>query len=151
MSAVLTAIRGGPESRATLKRAAELAREHKLPLHLLYVVNLDFLTQVTGGHIPTAEEEVTAMGAFILEVAKADLEGSGVEVITHVRQGEVYRKVIEVANEIGAALVVVGRRRPDSDHPAGHSVVLRFAERIRTESGAEVVVVDAGDGEGSDD
>jgi nucleotide-binding universal stress UspA family protein len=144
MSAVLTAIRGGPESRATLERAAELARERKLPLHLLYVVNLDFLSQVTGGHIPTAEEEVTAMGAFILEVAKDDLEGSGVEVVTHVRQGQVYRQVIELANELAAAVVVVGRRRPDPDHPAGHSVVLRFAERIRSESGAEVVVVDGG-------
>lgn len=148
MSAVLTAIRGGPESRATLERAAEIAGERGLPLHLLYVVNLDFLSQVTGGHIPTAEEEVTEMGAFILEVARVDLEGSDVEIVTHLRQGRVYEQVIELAREIGADSVVVGRRRPDPDHPAGPSVVLRFADRIREETGAEVIVVETGSDEG---
>lgn len=145
MSAVLTAIRGGPESQATLDRAAALAREHDLPLHLLYVVNLDFLSQVTGGHIPTADEEVTAMGEFILEVAAASLEGSGVEVEMHIRHGEVYRQVIDLANELGAGFIVVGHRTPDADHPGGHSMVLRFVDRIRTETEAEIVVVEGGD------
>ena len=145
MSAVLAAIRGGPESRATLDRAAALAREHDLALHLVYVVNLDFLTQVTGGHIPTADEEVTAMGEFILDVAAAGLEGSGVEVVTHIRRGEVYRQVIDLANELGAGFIVVGHRKPDADHPAsGHSMVLRFADRIRAETEAEIVVVEGG-------
>ncbi len=142
MSAVLSAVRGGPASEATLARAAALARERSLPLHLLYVVNLDFLTQVTGGHIPTVDEEITAMGEFILEVAKGDAEAMGVEVVTHVRHGQVLRQVIDLANELAAEVIVVGKRTTDSDHPAGTPVVLRFADGIRAETDAEVVVIE---------
>lgn len=147
MSAVLTAIRGGPESEATLERAASLARTHDLPLHLLYVVNLDFLSQVTGGHIPTADEELTELGRFILDMAATRLADTGLPVETHIRHGRVYQQVIELANELGAEFVVVGHRRPDADHPTTrHSVVRDFADRIRAETGAEVVVAEVASG-----
>jgi len=141
MSAIVCAIRGGPESEATLHRAVSLAKEKQLPLHLLYVVNLDFLVSVTGGHAQTVGEEVTSMGEFILEAAREEAEAQGLEVVTHVRRGKVSEQVIALVEELGADFVVVGKRRPKPDLPAAaQSVVLRFADRIREETGATVVV-----------
>ncbi|RMF49572.1 MAG: universal stress protein, partial [Anaerolineae bacterium] len=47
MSAIVCAIRGGPASQPTIRRAIALALETSLPLHFLYVVNLDFLSSTS--------------------------------------------------------------------------------------------------------
>ena len=61
MSGVVCAIRGGPPSKSTLRRAIELAQARQLPLYLLYVVNFHFLMHTAHSRLTAIQEEMREM------------------------------------------------------------------------------------------
>ena len=77
MPGIICAVRGGPDSQPTIKKAISLAKEVSLPLYFLYVVNLDFLSHTQSSRVSTISEEMGEMGEFILLIAqqKASKEG----------------------------------------------------------------------------
>lgn len=144
MSSILCAIRGGPESQITLNHAIKMAAERKLILNLLYVVNLDFLSTITGVNSSVAEEELHSMGEFILEIAQEEAEGKGVETISHIRQGNVSEEIIKLANELNADYIVLGKRKATEEHPTTEqSVVLDFIENIKSETTAQIIIAES--------
>lgn len=141
MSAVLCALRGGPQSLPTLERAASVAREHHLPLHLMYAVNLDFMKRnITGASTQIADEEISSMGEFILIAAAEQVPTDDLQVINHVRHAPIHEAIIRLAEEIDADYIVVGQRQAE-EADDDHAVVNQFAERIRNAIHAEVIVV----------
>jgi len=143
MSTILCAIRGGPESQATLNQAIKLAKDKKLVLHLLYVVNLDFLSTITGVHSSVAEEELYSMGEFILEIAQVEAKEQEVETVKHIRQGRVSEEIIKLANELNTDYIVLGKRKASEEQPTTErSVVLDFIEKIKSETGAQIIIVE---------
>jgi hypothetical protein len=66
MTGIICAIRGGPASQPTIARSIALAQETSLPLHFLYVVNLDFLTRTSLSRVHVIAQEMQQMGEFIL-------------------------------------------------------------------------------------
>lgn len=146
MGAILCAVRGGPASQHTIKRAIGLALKKKLPLHFLYVVNLDFFVQVTGARMQTAERELKELGEFILTMAMDEATQSGVSAITHVRQGNVHEQIIKICIELGITFVVVGAT---IEHQKGNVpprfLISKFGKKIEAKTRATIVVARPGE------
>lgn len=144
MSGIVCAIRGGPGSNPTIKRAISLAKETQLPLYFLYVVNLDFFTHTQSSRTHTVEKELHKMGEFILLTAQAKAERNGVQAEGIVRKGSVGEEIIEVSQEMEVNYVVLGA--PRGIHDADHFTQERFHEfirRIEDTCNAEVLTIDS--------
>ncbi len=142
MSGIVCAVRGGAASKPTIRRAVQLAQESGLPIHFLYVVNLDFLSHTSSSRVHTIEEEMREMGEFILLTAQEQAARGGVEAHGVVRDGSVGDQIVALCRETEAQYVVLGRPR----HSARPNVfdeerLQRFVERIASQTGAQVVLV----------
>ena len=140
MSGIICAIRGGPASKITMKSAVDLAKEKNLTVYFLYVVNLDFLAHTTSSRTHSVYHEMDRMGEFILLVAQEKAKKFGVESEGVVRHGTVREEIIQLAKEIKADYVVLGRpkEKDDVDYFT-HDLMDTFAEDIERESGATCV------------
>lgn len=146
MSGVVCAIRGGPSSEATIQRAIRLAKDEAMPLHLLYVVNLDFLTHTESSRTRLVSDEMEQMGDFILLSAQSKAEAQGVDAQGTVRQGNVGEQIVELAREVKADYVVMGRPEGQGqENVFTGERIQAFSSQIEEESGARVVLVEAAD------
>ena len=105
MSGIVCAIRGGPDSQPTIAQAISLAKETELPLHFLYVVNLDFLSHTTSSRVHTISMEMHQMGEFILLSAQSLASTLGITTEGAIRHGN-------VMEEIGTNFFVASRIHP---------------------------------------
>jgi nucleotide-binding universal stress UspA family protein len=143
MSGVVCAIRGGPSSEATIQRAIRLAKDEAMPLHLLYVVNLDFLTHTESSRTRLVSDEMEQMGDFILLSAQSKAEAKGVEANGTVRQGNVSEQIVELAREVEADYVVMGKPEGQGqENVFTGERIQAFSSQIEQESGARVVLVE---------
>lgn len=140
MSGLVCAIRGGPDSQATIAQAIALAQETGLPLHFLYVVNLDFLSHTSSSRVHIISEQMHQMGEFILLAARASATAQGVTAQGVVRHGNIEDEIIGLCRELDADYVVLGwpQARGEAD-VFGRDRLKRFRERIEAETGAKVV------------
>ncbi len=141
MSGIVCAIRGGPSSQPTIDRAVALARETGLPLHFLYVVNLDFLTRTITSRVRTISEQMRQMGESILLAAQAQAAVQDVPAQIVVRQGEVGEEIAALCHEVSADYLVLGRPGgADEGDVFTQDRLAQFRERIEQETGASVVL-----------
>ncbi len=141
MPGILCAIRGGPESRAPIARAIELAHETGAPLYFLYVVNLDFLTHAPGGHVHTLGEELRRMGELIVLEAQERARAQGIPAQGLIRQGNVQEEIAAACRELGIQWLVLGRprRRDGRDLFADEAALKAFEEEMAARTGAQIV------------
>ncbi len=141
MSGIVCAIRGGPASQPTIRRAIRLALETDLPVYFLYVVNLDFLSRTSSSRVHTIEEEMREMGEFILLKAQAEAGERGVQTIGEVRHGTVEEQITALCREVKARYVVLGAPLHGNERSIFDVQRLeRFAQRITEHTGARVVI-----------
>lgn len=142
MSGIVCAIRGGPHSQSTINKAISLARETGLPLYFLYVVNLDFLAHTTSTRTHTINQEMEQMGEFILLAAQSRAADQEVEAEGLVRHGSVGQEIVGVCKELNADYIVLGRPKLDEEEANvfTHARLKTFAELLRQQSGAEVIL-----------
>lgn len=142
MSGVVCAIRGGPHSLPTISMAVSLARETNQPLYFLYVVNLDFLARTTSIRTHTINQEMEEMGEFILLSARGWAADQGVPAEGLVRHGAVGEEIVSLCNEVGAEYLVIGRPQleSDEDNVFTHARLQRFADQVKEQTGAEVIM-----------
>jgi nucleotide-binding universal stress UspA family protein len=141
MSGIVCAVRGGPRSQHTIDRAVSLAEETGLTLHLLYIVNLSFLTHTVTSRVRTISEQMRQMGESILLTAQARAAAQGVMAQTVVRQGEVGEEISDFCHELGADYLVLGRPGgADEKDVFTHDQLAQFRERIEKETGATVIL-----------
>jgi nucleotide-binding universal stress UspA family protein len=141
MSGIVCAIRGGPDSRGAITKAISLARETRIPLHFLYVVNLDFLSQTSSSRVHTISEEMRQMGEFILLTAQAKAERQGVIAQASVRQGNVMDEIVAMCNQIKADYVILGRPRGAAEHNVFTRHLLeQFVSRLQMQTNAKVIL-----------
>ena len=111
MRSIVVGTDGSPSADAAVGRAAEIAKATGAQVHLV-----------------TAYPDVATYGEMIASSAKADpielrqvaegvltrksrpLEDDGIEVLTHAGEGDPADVLINVAQEVGADLIVVGAR-----------------------------------------
>jgi nucleotide-binding universal stress UspA family protein len=121
MSGIVCAIRGGPASKSTLRKAIELAQIRDVPLYLLFVINLEFLAQTAHSRTISLEEEMRDMGEMILLMAQESAAAANVSTYPVIRRGEVAEQIIALCKNVDADVVVVGK-------PLTHRVTTAFDE-----------------------
>ena len=141
MSGIVCAIRGGPDSRDTIAEAITLAKETGLPLHFLYVVNLDFLSHTSSSRVQTISEQMRQMGEFILLAAQSSAAAQGVTAQGVTRQGDVGEEIVALCKEIGADYLVLGRPQSrQEENVFTQELLAKFIARIEEQTGAKVVL-----------
>ena len=139
MSLVLCATRGGEASIPTQEKAIELAKEKELALAFLYVADSSFLNKTAAAVVIDVDEELTNMGEFLLTMAVERALEKGVPAEPIIRTGTVRDVLPEVARELDASMIVLGK-------PAGESSRFqenefeKFSEWLQNETGATIVV-----------
>jgi nucleotide-binding universal stress UspA family protein len=146
MGGIVCAIRGGPDSQATITEAITLAIEVRAPLYFLYVVNLDFLTHTTSSSVHTASEQIHQMGEFILLTAQSSAEAHGVAAQRVVRHGKVGEEIIGLCHEVAAEYLILGRPQGQQEKDVFTQAQLaQFIERTEQQTGAKVILSQGGE------
>jgi K+-sensing histidine kinase KdpD len=140
MSGIVCAFRGGPHSQPTIRQAIAIAKQHKIPIHFLYVVNLDFLEHSEHSRTQVIQQEMRAMGEFIC--LKAQIEAKREDVLANVvvREGNVSQEIIALCQEVKADYVILGR--PQAEHVANIFDLERlkaFGQMLEKQTGATVI------------
>lgn len=145
MSGIVCAIRGGPDSQATIARAIGLAKDTKLPLYFLYVVNLDFLSRTSSSRVHTISREMGQMGEFILLTAQAKAAAEDIPAQGIIRHGDVGQEIVDLCHEIQADYLVLGRPQVQEEESIfTHDLLQEFIERTEDQTNAKVVLPDGG-------
>jgi nucleotide-binding universal stress UspA family protein len=145
VSGIICAIRGGPDSRVTIDRAIELAKESGLPLYFLYVVNLDFLARTSSTRMHTISEEMHEMGEFILLTAQTAASARGITAEGVVRQGNVGEEIVNLCHELNADYLVLGQPRfQEEDSVFSQERLRQFIEDTEQQTGARVILPEGG-------
>jgi nucleotide-binding universal stress UspA family protein len=145
VSGIVCAIRGGPDSRATITKAISLAKEVGQPLYFLYVVNLDFLSRTSSTRVHTISKEMHQMGEFILLAAQASAQEQGITAEGIVRQGDVGQEIVKLCHELSASYLVLGQPRLQREESIfTQDRLLRFVEQTEMQTGAKVILADGG-------
>ena len=141
MSGIVCAIRGGPGSRATTDEAIALARRTNLPIHFLYVVNLDFLSRTATSRVSVITAEMRQMGQSILSVAQARAAAQGVVAQGMIRRGAVGEQIVRLCRELAAEYLVLGRPEPENeDNVFTQARLVQLIERLEAQTGAQVLL-----------
>lgn len=143
---VLCAVRGGPYSQHTVNRAIDLARERNARLVFLYVVDAEFLGYATVGRPRVILKELRATGEFMMTILRDRAVRQGVDADFVVRTGDVRRQIIESVRWQDADILVMGRpvERSPGSNTFTEEGFAEFVEQVRTKTGVEVIVVEAG-------
>jgi nucleotide-binding universal stress UspA family protein len=146
MSGIVCAVRGGPDSRATIEKSIALAKEFELPLYFLYVVNIDFLDHTIRSRVQTISQEMQQMGEFILLTAQAAAKTKGIEAQGVVRHGNVTHEISSLCHEAKADYLVIGRPKFHlEDSLFTETLLAEFIQRVEEQTGARVILPEASD------
>jgi nucleotide-binding universal stress UspA family protein len=146
MSGIVCAIRGGPDSKATIAEAIDLAEGTGLSLYFLYVVNLDFLAHTSSSRVHTISDQMHQMGDFILLSAQDSAAARGLTAQGVVRHGHVGEEIIRLCHELEADYLVLGRPKVQREDTLFTQELLRgFIQRTEEQTGAKVILPEATD------
>ena len=141
MSGVICAVRGGPRSQPTIQRAILEAKSKYVPLHFLYIINLDFLLHTEISRTNLISKQMQKMGEFILLDALAKASAQNVPAEMVIRHGKVREQIIEQALEIKADMIILGLPGDESDENVFTEQEFQaFCDRLARESGAQVII-----------
>jgi nucleotide-binding universal stress UspA family protein len=146
MAGIVCAIRGGPDSQATIAKAISLAQKTHLSLHFLYVVNLDFLSYTSSSRVHTIRKEMQQMGEFILLTAQAAASAQGIVAEGLVRDGDVGQEIIKLCHELAADYVVLGQPQFHREESLfTHELLEQFVRQTEEQTGAKVILPEGED------
>ena len=116
----------------TVDHAVELSQLHGAALHVLSVIP-DYGMSMVGSFFPkNFSEDAKKETSAALDIFVAGHFPDGVGVKQHVRHGTIYEQIIEVADGIGADMIVMASHRPEmSDYLLGPNAarVVRHARQ----------------------
>ena len=140
---VACAVRGGPESRATVTKAIDLALERGAKLTFVHVMDADFLGYATIGPLSVVYQELREMGNFMMLILRDRAIRRGVRDVGYVlMEGNIRKKLRDFVRETDADLLVMGMpvRSPGSN-VFKEGEIEEFAEDLRREGRLEVMLV----------
>jgi len=115
-STILVAYDGSDHAKNALKMACEMAKQFGAALHLTHVPQVDTPSVFIGAYadampIMPTEEEISDAGARVIAQSTAEAEAVGASITKHhVGRGTPASFTLEIADEIDADLIVMGRR-----------------------------------------
>ncbi len=126
MNHIVCAVRGQPQSRATVARAMELTLEHGARLTFIHVMDAEFLAHATVGIPRLMYRELRAMGEFMMEILKEQAKQRGVhEVDAVLLEGRVEEEIPRFLEESGADLLILGAPARNALSPEAFSALVR--------------------------
>jgi nucleotide-binding universal stress UspA family protein len=142
---IICAVRGGPESRATVTRAIDLTLETGARLTFFHVADAEFLEHATVGPLSVVYAELVEMATFAMIILCDRAQRRGVSHVDYlVREGNVHRQLRELASKTHAEVLVMGQptRSPGRNlfHPAELD---EFATQLQEEGTLQVIRVPA--------
>ena len=140
MGLILCATRGGEASYNTQQAAIQLAMQRGDEIAYLYIIDLSFLNKTAAPIVVDIENELEEMGRFFMLMATERTTEAGIKARSVIRKGAMREELKSAVVDEEARLVVLGR-------PAGEQSSFQmesletFADEIREETGAEVMIV----------
>ena len=108
---ILLATDGSKEAQLAATTAADLANSTGSELHVVHVGELPFVYHPERHAYPAVYEEHEKESQQLLETQMERIKRSGATVAqTHLRMGRADEEIVELAQSIGAGLIVVGSR-----------------------------------------
>jgi nucleotide-binding universal stress UspA family protein len=142
MSPIVCATRGGEASRRTQERAIALAQERGEELIFLCVFDPSFAGPLNSALATALADEQRWLGTALLGIAQARARKSGLEAQAAVRSGPVLASIEEYLRQVDADTLVIGASKTAASLSSfGMDEVRGFADRVREDTGAEVIVV----------
>jgi nucleotide-binding universal stress UspA family protein len=107
---IVCAVRGSPQSRATVTRAIDLALEHEARLTFFYAVDVEFLSRTTvRGPLSVVYRELVEMSEFTMLILKDRAERRGVaQVDSIIHEGDVRTQLLDLIREVRPDVLVLG-------------------------------------------
>jgi nucleotide-binding universal stress UspA family protein len=140
MPGIICAIRGGPLSQPTIRQAILTAGQYKIPIHFLYVVNLDFLEHTEHSRMQVIKQEMRSMGEFICLKAQIEAGRDNVESTVFVREGNVLEEIIALCHEVKADYVILGLPQgEDESNLFNLDRLKKISQMIEAETETEVI------------
>ncbi|MBE0529117.1 MAG: universal stress protein [Thermoleophilia bacterium] len=141
MGKVLCATRGGEASYIAQDAAIALAKTKGDELIFLYVADISFLDQMAIPLVVNVESRLEKLGHFQLVMAQERAAAQGIEAQAIVRIGHLRAELVDVAKEIGATIIVMGRSLgPESAFT--DAAIKAFVADLQTETGVEVRILE---------
>jgi len=107
---IVCAVRGSPQSRATVTRAIDLALEHDARLTFFFAVDVEFLARTTvRGPLSIVYRELIEMSEFTMLILKDRAERRGVaRVDSIIREDDVRAQLVRLIREERPDVLVLG-------------------------------------------
>lgn len=142
MGPIVCATRGGEAGRRTQESAIALAKERETELVFLCVFDASFAEHLSGPLAAAVEEEQQWLGQGLLGIAQVRARSANVQAAAVVRTGPVLETIEAFLRQVGASTLVIGEsRNPSSLATFRPGRVSDFAQRIRQDTGIEVIIV----------
>jgi nucleotide-binding universal stress UspA family protein len=109
---IICAVRGIPESRATITHAIDLAVKHNAKLTFFLVIEAEFFGSATPtmSSLSTLYRQLEAMSQFAMLILVDRAERRGVEQVDfEIRKGNIPREIRKFALTSEAEVLVIGR------------------------------------------
>ena len=141
MGKILCATRGGEASYIAQDAAIALAKEQGDELVFLYVADISFLNNMSAPMVIDVESRLEKLGHFQLVMAQERAAAQGIEAQVIVRMGQLRAELVDVAEEIGATIIIMGRSMgPESAF--ADAAIKAFVADLQTETGVEVRILE---------
>lgn len=146
MTAILCAVRGGPDSGSTIEKAIAVAEAEEATIYFLYVVNVDYLTRTSTSRVAPIVEDMRQMGEFILLQAQQAATDRGVTSYRIIQQGHVREEILALCADLKPRYVILGRPLLRQEHDTFTLQALQtLIEQIAAACGAETLLVNGSD------
>ena len=141
---ILCAVRGGPESRATVTHAVDLAIETGAKLTFFHAMDAEFLGQAAIGRtLSGIYSELLEMGKFAMLILVDRAQRRGVENVDYIiREGNVRNQLIQIAIETKAEIMIMGRpTRSPTANIFKTGEMEAFGDELATQGNLKVIIV----------
>lgn len=107
---VVCAVRGGPESGETVKRASAMALESGATLTFFHVMDAEFVGHATHAALRVVYHELQEMGKFVMLILCDRARARGVAHVDYILcEGNVLTQLRKLAADTPADVLVIGR------------------------------------------
>jgi nucleotide-binding universal stress UspA family protein len=111
MESIVVGTDGSPNAEAAVKQATKIAKDGGARIHLVSAFpDTPSFSESIASSAKRQPVNLREVAESVLGRAEAEVEAQGVEVVTHAREGDPARVLLQVTEEQNADLIVIGAR-----------------------------------------